>query len=112
MLQNHVGVLDMFVVMVMVMIVTVTARSAEGLIFLSPKVMPLTTVCNTHLLCEIGLTYTFMLYLDYVFIVFRGLKLHVNIIIIILRGYGVILILLIVAFVLSINCLVTCNNHT
>lgn len=41
--------------------------------------MPLATVCNTHLLCEIGLTYTFVLYLDYVFIVFRGLKLHVNI---------------------------------
>jgi len=69
--------------------------------------MPLTTVCNTHLLRVIGLTYVFMLYLDNVFvIVFRGLKLNIRIII--LHGYCVILIFIIVAFgLVSVNCPVT-----
>jgi len=36
MLQNHVGLLDVLVVMVMI-VTTVTAGSLEGLIFLNPK---------------------------------------------------------------------------
>ena len=36
MLQNHVGLLDMLVVMVMI-VTTITARNPEGLIFLGPK---------------------------------------------------------------------------
>jgi hypothetical protein len=37
MLQNHVGLLDMLVMVIVMIVTTVTARSPEGLIFLNPK---------------------------------------------------------------------------